>query len=81
MAATGVFLLIGLGEFCSFRGADVIPALEQRFPEWTGWLEETRGLSIEPRETTPEEVAAYLSQLLTWLEWIKPQLEQDAARR
>jgi hypothetical protein len=68
----GVLLLIGLGEFRSFRGADVIPALERRFPEWTGWLEETRGLYIEPQETTPEEVAAYLSRLLTWLEWIKP---------
>jgi hypothetical protein len=75
----GVVLLAGLGEFRSFRGADVIPALERRFPEWTEWLEETQGLYIEPRETTPEEVIAYLSQLLTWLEWIKPQLEQDAA--
>jgi hypothetical protein len=74
----GVFLLIGLGEFRSFQGADVLSALERRFPEWTGWLEETRGLYIQPRETTPEEVAAYLSKLLTWLEWIKPQLEQDA---
>jgi hypothetical protein len=74
----GAYLLAGLGEFRSFRGADVIPALERRFPEWTGWLEETRGLYIDPRETTPEEVAAYLSKLLTWLDWIKPQLEQDA---
>ena len=74
----GVVLSAGLGEFRSFRGADVIPALERRFPEWTEWLEETRGLYIEPRETTPEEVAAYLSRLITWLEWIKPQLEQDA---
>jgi hypothetical protein len=75
----GVVLSAGLGEFRSFRSTDVIPALERRFPEWIGWLEETRGLYIEPRETTPEEVAAYLSKLLTWLEWIKPQLEQDVA--
>ncbi len=75
----GACLLMALGEFRSFRGADVIPTLERLFPEWTGFLEETRALYIQPRETTPEEVAAYLSKLVPWMAWIKPQLEQDAS--
>jgi hypothetical protein len=69
--------LAGLGEFCSFQGADVIPSLERRFPEWSGWLAETRTLYIEPRETTTEEVAAYLSKLIIWLEWIKMRIDES----
>lgn len=74
----GAHLLMVLGEFRSFRGTDVIPPLERRSAEWRTFLEETRALYLQPRETSPEEVATYLSKLVAWMAWIKPQLEHAA---
>lgn len=71
----GAYLLMACGEFRSYRGADVIPSLDKRFPQWSTFLNETRALYIRHVSPTAEQVSAYLSKLVTWMDWIGGQLK------
>jgi hypothetical protein len=73
----GAALLMARGEFRSFRGVDVLPPLKRSFPEWAAFLDETRGLYIQPVSPSPEQVSAYLSHLVTWMDWIGAQLHEE----
>jgi hypothetical protein len=77
----GAALLMARGEFRSFRYADVFPALKQRFPEWALFLDESTGSYFPAASPTPEQISAYLSRLLVWMDWIGAQLYGDAAVR
>ncbi len=63
------------GKFRSYKGAEVIPVLEEMFPEWGNFLEETRAFYIFPTEPTNNEVSEYLSELVIWMDWLKTKLE------
>ena len=74
----GAYLLIRDGELYSFKGADVLPRLETRFPQWRTFLNETEALyiSLTP-SATDSEVDAYLSRLVPWVDWIGEQLDRE----
>ncbi|RKU19279.1 hypothetical protein C6500_11305 [Candidatus Poribacteria bacterium] len=74
----GAYLLIGDGELYSFKGADVLPRLKERFPHWCAFLNETEALyiSLTP-SATDSEVDTYLSQLVPWMDWIGKQLNTE----
>lgn len=71
----GACLLMAKEQFRSFKGTDVIPALEKTSPNWADFLDKTRGLYIHLSEATDDEVSGYLSQLVSWMDWIGTQLE------
>lgn len=77
----GAALLMARGEFRSFRNADVFPALKQLFPGWSAFLDESTACYFPDADPTPEQVSAYLSRLLAWMDWIGAQLHGDAAAR
>jgi hypothetical protein len=72
---SGAYLLMGCGEFHSFKGADVLPALKWLSPQWVKFLDETERLYIPPTVATEEDVHSYLSRLVPWVKWIETQLE------
>jgi hypothetical protein len=70
----GAALLMGRGEFRSYRGSDVLPTLAASLPEWASFLEETGGLYLRPIDTAAERIDAYLAGLVRWLDWIGGEL-------
>lgn len=72
----GAYLLMAHDRFCSFRGADVLPALEAQWPQWTAFLQETERLYKLPTAATPESVGEYLSQLVPWMDWAGEEISQ-----
>ena len=71
----GAYLLIGNGESYSYKGADVLPLLKARFPQWRTFLDETEALYIFPNASaTDTKISAYLSQLVSWVDWVETQL-------
>ncbi len=73
----GGYLLIGDGELYSFKGADVFPLLKARFPQWRAFLNETEVLYIFPDSSaTDNKISAYLSQLVSWVDWVGAQLSE-----
>lgn len=74
----GAYLLIGYGELYSFKGVDVFPRLQARFPQWCAFLDETEALYIYPDASASDgEISAYLSQLVSWIDWIGAQLRES----
>ena len=73
----GAYLLIGNGELYSFKGTDVFPQLKARFPQWRAFLNETEVLYIFPDSSaTDRKISAYLSQLVSWVDWVGEQLSE-----
>jgi hypothetical protein len=70
----GVALVMARGEFCSYRAADVLPALSQLLPEWSSFLDQSSEYYFPAADPTPEQVSAYLSRLVAWMEWIGAEL-------
>ena len=71
----GAYLLIGYGESYSFKGADILPSLRLRFLQWCAFLNETEALYIAPDPSaTDSNISAYLSQLISWVDWVGEQL-------
>lgn len=70
----GAWLLAAHGGFCSFRGSDTLPLLRQRYPHWSAFLTETMRLFIQPTNATPVQVLEYLTELVSWMDWIGAQL-------
>jgi hypothetical protein len=75
----GAALLMARGEFSSLRYADVFPALKQLFPQWASFLNESTESYFPAADPPPEQISAYLSRLLAWMDWIGAQLYGDAA--
>jgi hypothetical protein len=71
----GAALLMAKGKFRSFRGIDVIPTLGKLCPERGEFLEETRALYIELADPSPAQIDAYLSRLVTWMDFVGAQLK------
>ncbi|MCY3551835.1 MAG: hypothetical protein OXN27_17830 [Candidatus Poribacteria bacterium] len=71
----GAYLLIGDGESYSFKGTDIFPLLNSRFPHWRVFLNDTERLYIFPDPSaTDSKISAYLSQLVPWVDWVGEQL-------
>lgn len=70
----GAYLLMGTGGFRSFRGADVLPALRMRHPQWSRFLDQTDRLHAQLSVATDADVADYLNRLLPWMDWVNEQL-------
>ncbi len=64
-------LLMQSGEFKSFKAADVLPPLQQRFPQWADFLEETRVLAVCLAVATDERLSAYTANLVAWFDWVQ----------
>jgi hypothetical protein len=75
----GVALLMARGAFRSFRYTEVFPALKPLFPRWSAFLDESSQCYLPPSDPTPDQVSAYLSGLVAWMEWIGAQLYGDPA--
>jgi hypothetical protein len=71
----GAALLMARGRFRSFRGIEVISPLEKLFPQWAEFLEETRARHVELTDPSPAQIDAYLSRLVTWMDFVGAQLE------
>ena len=68
-------VLIGDGESYSFKGAYVLPLLKARFPYWRAFLNETEVLYIFPDSCAIDsKISAYLSQLVSWMDWVEERL-------
>jgi predicted nucleotidyltransferase len=70
----GASLLMARGKFRSYRGIDVLPLLEDFFPQWKSFLRETEALDIRPIAPSAQQVADYLSKLVVWMDWVGAQL-------
>ena len=77
----GAALLMARGEFRSLRCAEVFPALKQLFPQWVPFLHESTESYFPSVDPPPEQLSAYLSRLLAWMDWIGAQLYGDQAPR
>ena len=77
----GAALLMARDEFRSFRYGDIFPALKQLFPQWASFLDESTASYFPAADPTLEQMSAYLSRLLAWMEWIGAQLYGDTAVR
>ena len=74
----GAYLLIADGALYSFKGVEVFPRLKARFPHWHTFLNETEMLYIsQDPSATDNEINAYLSQLVPWVNWVAEQLDSE----
>ena len=72
----GAYLLIGYGELYSFKGVNILPVLKTRFPDWRAFFDETETLYIFPDPSaTDSKISVYLSQLVSWIDWVGEQFK------
>lgn len=77
----GACLLMVRGQFRSFCGTEVIPTLREAEPAWREFLGATQTRYIHVTNPRLSQVAAYLAQLVTWMEWIGTTIEEVVERR
>jgi predicted nucleotidyltransferase len=72
----GGYLLMARGDFRSFQGTDVLPALRCDLPQWSPFLETTERLYIMPANSAVQEVRDYEQRMLAWVDWLHKELEE-----
>ena len=76
----GYLLMARRGGF-SLKGSEVLPLLEEAFPDWRGFLRRTSEIYVHPIKPSEREVEEYLSHLVEWMEWIEDQLQVKSGMR
>ena len=73
----GAAVLMGTGEFSSFKARDVLPPLLERFPQWSEFLNQTGELATQLAVASDERVTIYMNSLVNWVEWVREQLHAE----
>lgn len=72
----GASVQMHAARFRSFRGVDILPDLQRRYPDWTAFIQRTAGLYIHPAPASEREVEKYLRDLLSWMDWAGDKIGQ-----
>ena len=77
----GGYLLMASGGGYSLKGSEVLPLLEEAYPDWRGILRRTSEIYVHSVHPSEGEVDEYLSQLVEWMEWIEDQMQVKSDMR